>query len=266
MLNKKVNEFQAAFEGKELTDSEDEEADFTLSYRGVDIPIKELIGKEEAFKMLEPLKDTLMEQDREITYLKKQLEVYKQNEAMFFKMAEHEAQQKKKMLEQTYQIFVDTIDGRAVVTVEKDDTVELVKFAVEDQKSIPVDQQRLIFAGKQLEDVRTMDYYNIQREAVLFCVMRLKGGGKRARIALASLGPQQGDPPAVIACFGIAEFRGRQWLRSLSLEVLKDYQEKFTNQRNFDRQITTTMDFINEMRGLKDWLFWMIFNSQRVGS
>ena len=79
IVTKKVNQFQAAFEGKELTDSEgeDEEADFTVSYQGVDIPVKELIGKEEAFKMLEPLKDTLKEQGREIHRLKKQLEVYK---------------------------------------------------------------------------------------------------------------------------------------------------------------------------------------------
>ena len=63
-----------------------------------------------------------------------------------------------------------------------------------------------------------------------------------------------------MACFALQEFKGRQWLRSLTLEVLKDYQEKIGNQRNFDRQITTTMEYITEYKNVKD------FNSQGVGS
>jgi hypothetical protein len=75
-----------------------------------------------------------------------------------------------------YEIYVKTLTGKTLtLVVEPNESILIVMLRIQRKEGIPIDQQRLLFAGHQLEEHKTLVNYNIQKESTLHLVLRLRG-------------------------------------------------------------------------------------------
>jgi hypothetical protein len=167
-----------------------------------------------------------------------------------------------------FQIFVDTIgtlNTKKTITLDVSscDRIIQLRRQIEDKEGIPLDQMRLTFNGRPLEDHLIVATYNIQKESTIRVTGRLRGGAKRAKTSSSSepiptfLGrPEvnENDKPEVRAMFGLDVINIEALLGSMSQEKINELAqvvEKYENSGLSDTSVKAFSEFIQEMEQLK---------------
>jgi len=163
------------------------------------------------------------------------------------------------------QIFVKTPTGETItLDVEASDTIVMIKAMVQSMRGYPRHEQRLIFAGQQLENDRTLTDYNIQDGSTLELVLRMAGGGKRGRqaevvqiiigVPLAIAGDAASVHRALNFVGGINLIHWMGGLAESEVDKLLVIAEGALTGGNIDHHVRSYVAFVAEYRALQDEL------------